>query len=443
MINNRAGDGGTWVICRSSSPVTRNKYDGPHRPIGWSTCGSADVCRDRSAIHTPGCNAGSGDWWWLVVVEPPFSLSPYDAVTLSLRHGVFPFHDVQLLPARISSRSACPVLEIFSREIMTLKPQEPTHLLKFPFKIATEKFKYLGIQITRKYKALFNANFIPLLNKLNTLIEFWKTLPLSLLGRINAIKMIFLLQLLYLFQSIPVYIPKYIYFKLDSNITNYIWDYRSHRITNKHLCKPKEVGGLSLPNFMYYYWAVHFKNMIYWLDSSTQQREWIKMEKEDCHPCNIGTILFSPKKLNNTIYKKNPIIYGTIRIWKQIKLYLKLRNLSLLMPIANNPLFKPSLIDKTYNQWESLGIRRIGDMYEMGNLLSFQQLQLKFKLKNKQYFKYLQICDLKKYIQGYQKITSEVLEEAMNIETDSQKLISYLYNSILNIDLPSTEVLRE
>lgn len=184
--------------------------------------------------------------------------------------------------------------------------------------------------------------------------------------------------------------------------------------------------------------------MIYWLDSSTQQTEWIKMEKEDCHPCNIGTILFSPKKLNNTIYKKNPIIYGTIRIWKQIKLSLKLRNLSLLMPIANNPLFKPSLIDKTYNQWESLGIRRIRDMYEMGNLLSFQQLQLKFKLKNNQYFKYLQICDfVKKYIQGYQKVTPDLLEEAMNIEADSQKLISYLYNSILNIDLPSTEVLRE
>lgn len=114
------------------------------------------------------------------------------------------------------------------------------------------------------------------------------------------------------------------------------------------------------------------------------------------------------------------------------------------MPIANNPLFKPSLIDKTYNQWESLGIRRIRDMYETGNLLSFQQLQLKFKLKNNQYFKYLQICDfVKKYIQGYQKVTPDLLEEAMNIEADSQKLISYLYNSILNIDLPSTEVLRE
>ena len=93
-------------------------------------------------------------------------------------------------------------------EIMTIKPQESTHLLKFPFRITTEKFKYLGIQITRNYKSLLNANYMPLLTKLNGLIKFWKTLPMSLIGRINAIKMIFLPQILYLFQSIPIYLPK-------------------------------------------------------------------------------------------------------------------------------------------------------------------------------------------------------------------------------------------
>lgn len=71
---------------------------------------------------------------------------------------------------------------------MAIKPQESTHLLKFPFRIATEKFKYLGIQVTRKYNSLFNANLLPLATKLNALIQFWKTLPMSLIGRINAIK---------------------------------------------------------------------------------------------------------------------------------------------------------------------------------------------------------------------------------------------------------------
>ncbi|XP_055488550.1 palmitoyltransferase ZDHHC21 isoform X1 [Leucoraja erinacea] len=190
--------------------------------------------------------------------------------------------------------------------------------------------------------------------------------------------------------------------------------------------------------------VVHIKNIIYWLDSSAQQLEWIRMEKEDCAPYDLGAIIFSPIKLNNMLYKKNPIIQNTIRIWKQIKLTLKLRNLSVLTPIVNNPVFKPSGMDKTYKQWEKVGIKKVGDLYELGNLLSFQQLKSKFKLNNNQYFKYLQVCDfMNKYIPRFQSTILDPLEEVMNINAESTKLISYLYNSILNIELPSTEAIRE
>ncbi|XP_055494220.1 uncharacterized protein LOC129698878 isoform X1 [Leucoraja erinacea] len=235
-------------------------------------------------------------------------------------------------------------------------------------------------------------------------------------------------------------LTKFLYFLGQTQI----WDYRTHRIQRKHLCNSKEVGGLSLPNFIYYYWAVHIKNIMYWLDSSTQQLEWIRMEKEECYPHDIGTNLLSPIKLNSIIYKKNPIIHNIIRIWKQIKVSLKLNNLSVLTPLLNNPAFKPSLIDNTYQQWDRLGIRKVGDMYEVGKLLSFQQLKLKFKLKDNQYFKYIQVCDfMKKYTHRFQTIFLDPLEEAMNIKADSQKLISYFYNNILNRESPSTEALRE
>ena len=126
---------------------------------------------------------------------------------------------------------------------------------------------------------------------------------------------------------------------------------------------------------------MNIKNIIYSLDSSAQHVDWKIMEKEDCSPYNIGAIFLSPIKLNNIIYKKNPVIHSIIQIWKQIKLTLKLRKLSLLSPITNNPSFKPSIIDKTFIHWERLGIKTIGDMYDMGKLLSFQQLQLKYNLK--------------------------------------------------------------
>lgn len=135
-------------------------------------------------------------------------------------------------------------------ELMPINVQDVTWLQQLPFRIATEKFRYLGVYITRKYSLLFETNFPPLITKLQFNIQFWKTLPISLLGRVNAIKMIFLPQLLYLVQTVPIYLPKSFFKKLETSIvTNFIWDYKSHRINKQHLCKFKESGGLALPNF--------------------------------------------------------------------------------------------------------------------------------------------------------------------------------------------------
>lgn len=55
-------------------------------------------------------------------------------------------------------------------EIMLIKPQDPSHLLKFPFRIATEKFKYFGVsskfsttnlQIKCPYSILENTSDFP------------------------------------------------------------------------------------------------------------------------------------------------------------------------------------------------------------------------------------------------------------------------------------------
>lgn len=64
------------------------------------------------------------------------------------------------------------------------------------FKVAKDRFTYLGIVITRIINSLRDVNYAPLLEKFKRNIQFWKPLPISLIGRISAFKMIFLLQLL-------------------------------------------------------------------------------------------------------------------------------------------------------------------------------------------------------------------------------------------------------
>lgn len=89
-------------------------------------------------------------------------------------------------------------------KLMPVRCRDPGMLEEIPFKLALEKFTYLGIEITKKYNSLFDANFMAILDKFRTKSEFWKTLPISLIGRVNAVKMICLPQLLYLFQNLPI-----------------------------------------------------------------------------------------------------------------------------------------------------------------------------------------------------------------------------------------------
>uniref|UniRef100_A0AAR2IUE6 Reverse transcriptase domain-containing protein n=1 Tax=Pygocentrus nattereri TaxID=42514 RepID=A0AAR2IUE6_PYGNA len=62
-------------------------------------------------------------------------------------------------------------------------------LNQFPFKINTNKFKYLGIWVTHKFRDLYNANFPPLITSMKQDFERWNLLPLCLGGRVNIIKM--------------------------------------------------------------------------------------------------------------------------------------------------------------------------------------------------------------------------------------------------------------
>lgn len=79
-------------------------------------------------------------------------------------------------------------------------------LSKFPFKISDDKFNYLGINITRNPKLLYKFNYLNTNDAIKTMIEKWKLLPLSLIGRINIIKMIVLSKFTYIYQNVPIFL---------------------------------------------------------------------------------------------------------------------------------------------------------------------------------------------------------------------------------------------
>lgn len=257
----------------------------------------------------------------------------------------------------------------------------------FPFSISTE-FKYLGINITQEYNGLFKHNFLKLYDQTKKDIESWKNLPLSLAGRINIIRMNVLPKFLFLFQCIPIWIAKAFFSKLDSLMSYFIWNGKTPRIKKMFLQRPTCQGGMGLPCFRRYYWSCNIRSMSFWL--STQGADWSRMESESCYPTSLKALLYSALPISKQKLE-NPVVSHSVKIWSQIRMHYGWRDASALSPLINNHTFPPSVLNMTFLQWEYKGIRCLKDLFIENIFPTFKQLQSKYSLENKDFFKYLQI----------------------------------------------------
>ena len=75
---------------------------------------------------------------------------------------------------------------------------------ELPFRIATNRIKYLGMQLTRDVKDLFKENYKSLLKEIREDKNRQKNISCSWLGRINIVKMAILPKVIYRFNAIPI-----------------------------------------------------------------------------------------------------------------------------------------------------------------------------------------------------------------------------------------------
>lgn len=94
--------------------------------------------------------------------------------------------------------------------------------LQSGFKWSKEGIKYLGIYIPPFLHNLYETNYGKMIRCITSDFERWSVLPLSLIGRVESIRMNVLPRLLYLFQMLPVEIPQSTFDKLDKLISHFI-----------------------------------------------------------------------------------------------------------------------------------------------------------------------------------------------------------------------------
>lgn len=80
-------------------------------------------------------------------------------------------------------------------------------ILKANFRWTVTALKYLGTLIPPKLNQIYALNFPPLLSRVRTLLSKWHQGLYSWFGRCNIIKMSILPKFVYLFQTLPIYIP--------------------------------------------------------------------------------------------------------------------------------------------------------------------------------------------------------------------------------------------
>ena len=84
-----------------------------------------------------------------------------------------------------------------------------------PFTIATQRIKYLGINLPKETKELYTENYKTLMKEIKDDINRWRDIPCSWVGRINTVKMTILPNAIYRFSVIRIILPMAFFTELE------------------------------------------------------------------------------------------------------------------------------------------------------------------------------------------------------------------------------------
>lgn len=246
-------------------------------------------------------------------------------------------------------------------------------------------FKYLGVANTPNVIDYTDRNILPLIVKFRQQSKIWSKLPISMVGRANLVKMVWMPQMLYLSHNCPIWLMLRLFKTINAVFRDFVWRGGKLRIRFEVLQQPIDKGGIAIPNVRLYFIASQLQH---W-------HGWNAVDMED----PIQKIIASQFKnyplvqliVAHHFYNKKrfPTFHLIYRVWEAVR---NITQHTKQMPIWDNYcLYELNKLSE-YLDWKKACIIFLYQLYEGDVLLPFNILKDLYQLTNKNFFQYLQIC---------------------------------------------------
>lgn len=140
--------------------------------------------------------------------------------------------------------------------------------------------RYLGIRICKTYEEMLKKNVMPIINQIQEKCRCWNSYPLSWMGRIAAVKMVVLPELIFVFLNVILEVSSLVLNRLQDMINRFVWGNKRARIKSRILEQGLEDGGLAIPSITKYYYAAILTASLDWCWFSSDNANLLLEQKE-------------------------------------------------------------------------------------------------------------------------------------------------------------------
>ena len=127
----------------------------------------------------------------------------------------------------------------------SLKDADAKFYSSRPVQWSSEGINVLGVDVCVTDEAALLKNYLPIINKVDSIIKAWERRNITLEGKVNIVNALIGSLFVYKMMVLPT-IPRNIVVKIEKKLENFLWNGKKPKISMKTLQMSKEQGGLKL-----------------------------------------------------------------------------------------------------------------------------------------------------------------------------------------------------